>query len=256
MKSLHRLFILTIFLLIPLFCYGQEKIRIVEKALTSNEPIELVNLKVKDKPFDAENQVLADKDWLNKLNLKLKNTSDKTIVYIRLELEITRLGKMQYPLRLPLEFGQIPSITSSENAKVSGLNISERVTPGKTVKVSLQPKFYDFLLQFMQENEIEDIERVKVFFEFIVFDNGTAWSKGYEMRRNLKNPNQWDVVGDWQKEMSKFQNRFMLNESRILAQANNTKWNKTLSDLSTQPSFFFANCSTTKPFLPVNLDDT
>lgn len=232
---LLRFFILNIFLLFSILCYGQEKIRTVENAISSDGLIELANSKIGEKAFDTESQVLANKDWLKTLNLGLRNTSKKTIVYVRLELQIERIGKMKYPLRLPFKFGQMPLITVARNSKIIPETV-ETLKPNEVTTISLQPQLYDFLVQFMRENEVEDVEEVKVFFEFILFEDGTAWSKGHEMRRNIKNPNQWDVIGVWQKEVSLLQNRPLPNAGQILVSG--WKQNNFTSRLSASRSFF------------------
>ncbi len=230
-----RFFVLSIFLLFSLFSYGQEKVRTVEKASSSNGLLELVNLKVGEKIFDTENQVLAEKNWLKTLNFSLKNTSDKTMMHVGLELEIERTGKMKLPLRLPITFGQMPLKELSLNSKITP-ETTRTLKPNESATVSLKSKHYDALLRFMQENEIEDIARVKVFFEFIVFQDGTAWSKGHEMRQNPDNPNRWDVIGVWQKDVSLFQNRPLPNVSRLLVR--DWKHDNVMSNWSTSPNFF------------------
>lgn len=196
-------------LLLTLFCFGQERIRQIEKKNTRNEPIELINSEVGNKVSNTENQVLADKDWLRNLKLNLKNISNKRIVYIEVELEIEPVGKMQHPLRLPIKFGKLPSLTNINDAN------SEVIRQNEYIKVSLKPYILDSLVQFMQKNEIAEIERVKVFFEFVVFDDGTAWSKGQQMRRNPTNGNQWDVIGNSQKEISILQNNSIFDPALI-----------------------------------------
>lgn len=220
----------SLILLLSLLCYGQEKVRKIEKRPTKNEPIELVSAEVGNKIFNNENQILADKDWLKNLKLNVKNISDKKIVYIKVELDVERQGKMQYPLGLPLVFGQKPppELTDTDVAKLEGLK------PNESVKISITPSILDhFTTKFMPENEIKDIEQVKFFFDFIVFDDGTAWSRGRLMRRNPNNENQWQTIRE-QKEVSFLQN--MLNIP--LKFINSWQENKVASCRSTNSGFF------------------
>ncbi len=98
MKLLQSfLFTFSLILLLSLLCYGQVKVRKIEKRSTKNEPIELVSAEVGDLPFNNENQVLADKSWLKNLKLNVKNISGKTIVYMKVNLEISAQGKCNIP---------------------------------------------------------------------------------------------------------------------------------------------------------------
>ncbi len=191
MKLLQSfLFTFSLILLLSLLCYGQVKVRKIEKRSTKNEPIELVSAEVGDLPFNNENQVLADKSWLKNLKLNVKNISGKTIVYMKVNLEFSAQGKMQYPLLLPLVFGHIPPPDSaSSNSDLSNLKI---LRPNQSVKISIIPSVLNkFAGKFAPENEILDIEQVRFFFDFVIFDDGTAWSRGRQMRRNPDDPNRW-----------------------------------------------------------------
>jgi hypothetical protein len=182
---------LSFILFLTFLCYGQEKLRTIEKRVTKNEPLELVSAEVEEKSFDKENKVLADRNWLKGLRLNVKNISNKRIVYLRVSVQVPRQGKMQYPLLLSLRFGQIPppEFTNSDISKLKGLK------PNESVQVSIDPNNLEhFMTKFMPENEVEDIEQVKFFFDFIVFDDGTAWSMGSSMRRDADNPNRWNVI--------------------------------------------------------------
>lgn len=202
--SKYYIFGFSLILLLSFFCYGQEKVRKIEKRSAKNEPIELVGSGVAGKAFN-ENQILADKDWLKNLKLKLKNISNKTIVYMAVVLRIQKQGKMQYPLELPLAFGQIPQpeFTDTDIANIKGLK------PNESVEVSIPSDILEhFTTKFMPENELVDIERGLLYFDFIVFDDGTAWSRGQMMRRN--SDNKWQYIRTEQKEVSLF--NFILNK--------------------------------------------
>jgi hypothetical protein len=50
---------------------------------------------------------------------------------------------------------------------------------------------------------------VKVYVEFIVFEDGIGWSKGHTMRQDTKNPDKWVVDGLWIKRpISSLKNRY------------------------------------------------
>lgn len=226
----------SLILLLSFLCNGQEKIRKIEKRPAKNEPIELISSKVGNKNFNTENQVLADKDWLKNLKLNFKNISNKTIVYMEINLKIQPQGKLQYPIWLPLRFGQMPlskSLESSMNRDSAKLKV---LKSGESVELSLTPKILDSVKQFMSENEIEDIENVMVVSDFIVFNDDTAWSKGHKMLRNPDDDKKWDVVNDSQKDVSRLQNRFFPDKTSKFI--NSLRENGAITYLSINSVFF------------------
>jgi hypothetical protein len=205
--SQYYLFGMTLILLLTFVCNGQEKIRKIEKpSVTKEQPIQLVSLEVGDKVLDNENKVLADEDWLKNLELNLKNTSSKTIVYIKVFLQIEAQGKMQHPLRIPLTFGQALLTKTFKSSNDKTIDIAKKLKPNESIKLSIKPSLFDSSSQFIENNEIKDIEKVKVIFDFIVFDDGTAWSQGQWMRRNPDNDKRWDVIDVSKKKLISSQN--------------------------------------------------
>ena len=205
--SQYYLFGMTLILLLTFVCNGQEKIRKIEKpSVTKEQPIQLVSLEVGDKVLDNENKVLADEDWLKNLELNLKNTSSKTIVYIKVFLQIEAQGKMQHPLRIPLTFGQALLTKTFKSSNDKTIDIAKKLKPNESIKLSIKPSLFDSSSQFIENNEIKDIEKVKVIFDFIVFDDGTAWSQGQWMRRNHDNDKRWDVIDVSKKKLISSQN--------------------------------------------------
>ena len=205
-RTQYYIFGFSLILLLSPLCNGQEKIRKIEKPpVMKEQPIELVSSEVGDKLLDNENKILADEYWLKNLELNLKNTSTKTIVYIKVFLQIEAQGKMQYPLRIPLTFGQapLPKTLKSSNDKTS--DAAKILKSNESTKLSIKSYLFDSSNQFIRNNEIKDIEKVKVIFDFIVFDDGTAWSQGQWMRQNPDDDKRWDVIGV-KKKLISFQN--------------------------------------------------
>lgn len=64
--------------------------RVIKRTAWRNEPVKIVKLKVKGKPVEPARKFLAENDWLRGLTVSVKNTSDKTIVWIDLALDFPR----------------------------------------------------------------------------------------------------------------------------------------------------------------------
>ena len=179
-------------LIISLPAYAQDKRSRVVKEEHYEGPVEIVDLNIEGRKANFLKKITAGKDWLKSLTLNIKNNHNKSIVYMEVELEIAKTAKMEYPLRLPMTFGQIPSAGESQTFKALG-----KVAPHNTKKLSLSESMYNLLIRYMKENQVNDIDEVKVIIEFILFDDDTAWSKGQMMRRDPDDPNNWVVDGVW-----------------------------------------------------------
>jgi hypothetical protein len=168
------------------------KRRIVEQAAFEG-PVEVVSLEIEGNPARFNDSIFAGKDWLKSLQLELKNLHDKSIVHMRVELEIAPAGKMDAPLFLSLTFGIRPRRLMAElDAKTL-----KKLAPNKTQKLAVSEETSDFLNRYMKEQEIEDIDKVKVQVAFIIFEDGVAWGKGQTLRQDIKNPDTWWVDGIW-----------------------------------------------------------
>jgi hypothetical protein len=163
--SLHRLTLLLAFsCTLGLSAQAQHlKERTIKQAAFEG-PVEIVGLEIGGHPARFNERVMADKDWLKTLKLEFKNLHDKSIVHMRIELEIAPTGKMDAPLRLMLEFGIRPQVPMAElDAKTL-----KKLAPNNTKKLAMSEETSAFLLRYMREQEIEDIDQVKVYVEFIV----------------------------------------------------------------------------------------
>jgi hypothetical protein len=166
-------------------------------------PIEVVDVKVNDKALDANESVLAGEDWLKRFKVHFRNKTGKSIIYLRAVLEVAQQGNMRYMLRLPLYFGKMPEPPGSQVGVKAKKPVNMLEDEGAAT-LNVTDEEYKFFLRQMQENQITDVNRVALVFEFIVFADDTAWSMGHLMRRDPKNPAGWKVVGVWEKDPTEF----------------------------------------------------
>jgi hypothetical protein len=184
---------LVVFGMMPLLAQSQHlKERTVEQAGVEG-PVEIVSLEIEGNPARFNERMMAGKDWLKTLQLELKNFHDKSIVYLEVELEIAPAGKMDAPLRVPVTFGVRPGAPGAERVTKS----LEILAPNKTKKLAMSKYMADTLVNYMRENDVEDIDKVKVSVEFIIFEDGVGWADGATMRQDTENPNKWVVDGNW-----------------------------------------------------------
>jgi hypothetical protein len=107
-------------------------------------------------------------------------------------------------LRLPLRFGVRPGAPGAEQEAKT----LKKLAPNNMKRLALSKYMSEFLVNYMKEKEIEDIDKVKVYVEFIVFEDGVGWSNGVTMHQDTKDPNKWVVDGNWVKRpISSLKNR-------------------------------------------------
>lgn len=169
------------------------KSRLVELA-ENDGLVELVGLKIAGQKAQVLDYILADKDWLKSLTLKFRNKHSRSIVHMRVGLEVEKLGNMDSTYTVDMTFGERPLTPPVVRESES----PDRIAPNKEKELKLSDERYDSLVQFMQENQVDDIERVTVYVDFVVFDDDLAWSRGnYLMVRDPNRPERWVVKGGW-----------------------------------------------------------
>lgn len=87
----------------------QARQKVIEKARTENDVVQFSEIKVSQKavepgkPFDDD-----DDDWAGKIFLKVKNISDKPIVYLSVNLNFPESSATGAMMSFPIVMGQMP----------------------------------------------------------------------------------------------------------------------------------------------------
>jgi hypothetical protein len=191
LTSFYRIAAITLTCLILISSsYAQDqKLRAIEKTTNFAEPVEVVDLQVGGESIKHLYKFLADKDWLKTFRLKIKNTSGKSVVYIRAEVEIPKTGTMDYPFLVPLVYGQMPPAPGES----SSLYTPKPIASNKTQTLMIAPSMYETLMDYLRQNKVDDIDDVKLSIKFIIFEDGTAWGNGQILHRDPNNPRKWKV---------------------------------------------------------------
>ena len=80
---------------------GQTKERVLKKGTFPNEPMKVIGIKVKGKAIDTDKKFVEDDDWIESLSVRLKNTSDKPVVFVELSLRFPAVeGRPNGPERI------------------------------------------------------------------------------------------------------------------------------------------------------------
>jgi len=153
------------------------------------EPIE-INLELKGQPVNATKAVRAaegirteefdgDADWLKNLKFKIKNTSEKVIIYVVLDLtfpETATTGNPRVGLH-QIRLGVSPELKSSGSELY--------LAPSASREISLETDYSEMKKLIESRIPVKNITNMVVRLETALFDDDTKWFAGTLYRRNL-----------------------------------------------------------------------
>ena len=147
------------------------------------EPIEIVNVIVKDSTVSFGTTLTEDNDWLQGLTLRIKNISGKPISYIGIQLCVN-----------PPESGNLSKVTEFSAGSLPILN-NGLLTPARTLVTPnnyMDIKFDDSAYK-KYKTELQ-VSKVYIRVGKIFFTDDTLWSQGMLHRRDPNKLNRWNVV--------------------------------------------------------------
>ena len=143
---------------------GQAKLRNIQDApLQPGSPITVVGREVGDKTFDGGNGVLVGRDWLRGLTLRVKNVSDKNIVYFNIDFIVSKQARMPGSIGLSVFFGNrtAPARTSPGDMVLR---------PGEIVKVRLSDDEFTYWDKVLKNYGADDIDRISMDIRTVHFE--------------------------------------------------------------------------------------
>jgi hypothetical protein len=164
---------------------SSEKVLTAEP-LSPNSPVRIEEVKVGDIVTSFSNQpvIITQTDWLKNLTFKVKNLTQKKIIYISFNISFFETATNgQYPMGIQPKYGQSEGFTRegraiTMNQIVNGKVLPIEIKPGKDFEFSLKDR-YDGLVRFIETRQpISTINKVHVSFSVVGFDDGTFWSYG------------------------------------------------------------------------------
>ncbi|HMQ04157.1 MAG TPA: hypothetical protein PKD26_09605 [Pyrinomonadaceae bacterium] len=168
---------------------AQEKIRIVEDWGTPypNQPIEIVERELGERPFASKNSVLGGRDWLRDLVLSVKNISTKNILSFDIDLLVKRDGKIL--MGIPIHFRTYTDPADTNSMTQNGERKIGLLQPGEVVKVKVRDQAMQAWRETLRRYQVEDLDRVTLDLRAVYFDDQSRWMYGQESRPDPSNPN-------------------------------------------------------------------
>jgi len=168
---------------------AQRQEKLIRKADIPAEPFQIVSLKVKGKSVGLKRKFVGDDDWLKNFEVEVKNTSEKQIVYLTVEVFFPAMETLSFPLVTPLRFGKMPA-TPEEASTIKG------IAPGKSVKLIFDEQLYENVKSDLKSKTggRYAYDHVELRLGMTIFSDDTMWSEGQTLRRDPANPLRWKIA--------------------------------------------------------------
>jgi hypothetical protein len=158
-----------------MFGLGQSAKRTVDERADPAEPIENLGIIRSGQLTKLSEQFDNGDDWLKGVSIRVRNKSDRTIVYVQTGLAFFETQPSGSILLFDaLRYGRRPWV--AEDASKSPLQLE----PGATVDLPITDQTYNSLKSFAarKNRNISDFHRATLRLSMVIFDDGTAWSLG------------------------------------------------------------------------------
>ncbi len=173
------------------FAQGPARERVIQKTFTRSAPVvEIAEIKVSQKAVELGKSFDEDDDWLNRTFLKVKNISNKPIIYLAVNVNFPETRATGGMMSYPIVFGQMP-----------GSKFPQKQDPmfmmsGDTLEIPLT-KHYAKIKSFVERrHRIAYIHKAELEIGFVVFADKTAWMAGEYLRQDPNDPDHFINVGD------------------------------------------------------------
>lgn len=165
--------------------------RTVKKLSRPGAPVEIIAVKVKGKALKFGKPFAAKNDWLGGLTLVIKNTSAKSVSWVKLGLNFHKAKESKVRLVAPVIYG----IGRSDLEKLRGGAPS--LKPGETAEVLYPVDQYQSIREIMDGMGYpKSVAEVEVSVEQVSFEGepDVMWIQGKMNREDYRSPTGWSPV--------------------------------------------------------------
>ena len=194
-----------LFVMLPAHGRGhQGKERAVQIKTFKDQPVDIVEVKVKGAAVERDRKFTGDSDWLNGMTVTIKNVSDKPVVYVTISVgahyekdgvrKRTSDGR-DYVAAATIGYGLRPHLPGEPPRSYR----STPLMPGQTSDVVLSEIKRDELYGLLRrEDSSTDIPELTLWVDHVAWygDDKTMWSNGRMLRQDPNNPRLWLPIDD------------------------------------------------------------
>jgi hypothetical protein len=178
--------------------------RLITESKFKDQPAVIGEVRMNGNRVELNNRFSRpEKDWLKHLSLDVRNVSDKTITYVQVRLMFEQIGGNGTPCIFPLVRGIDTVLRGLDSPSKSKVTVTDPndvmrailVRPGDTVSLAFDDNAYNGLQKFLKDANWEgEVSNVKVYFSRVIFENGTIWMKGIEVKPDILTPNKFSPI--------------------------------------------------------------
>lgn len=181
-------------LIIPLVVPGQTGMRVVHLLSYGNEPAKL-EFKIAEQTVVPQKPFIADDDWLKDLSWGMKNSSDKPIVWVEVNLDFHGLGNSEAERVYKYRYGQRPDAQDANGEP-------RLIKPGETANFKLSDAEYNELKQFVEQKQPSEgisvvMSVVEMRIAAVFFEDKSMWKDGKLSRSESSNSQNMGQVEDY-----------------------------------------------------------
>lgn len=197
--------------MLPAHGTGQGKERAIRIKPFKDQPVDIVEIKVKGLSVERDQKFTADSDWLKGITVTIKNVSDKPLIYITVSVtayyEKDGIRKRTSDGRdrlaaIDVGYGLRPRLPG-EPARSYG---ATPLMPGRTADLVLSELQRDELYGLLrQEDSSTDIPEVALWVDHVAWygEDDKMWVRGRMLQRDPNNPRLWLPVDDPDRQPSR-----------------------------------------------------
>ena len=164
--------------------------KVIEKTFARNEVVEISEIKVSQKIIDTGKAFDEDDDWLNKIFLKVKNISNKPIVFLEVALDFPETNATGSEMSYRVVLGQMPG------SKFPQKHDPIFILPGDGREIPLD-QHYAKLKSFVEHrHSVAQINKLELRINFVVFADKSGWAAGNFYKQDPNDPDHYINVGD------------------------------------------------------------
>jgi hypothetical protein len=147
-------------------------------------PVKIINISVANKPVKLGETFNAGDDWLRGTEIRLKNVSDKDVIYVDLDFAFPETLSSGNEMMFISEFGNLPGLPI--------LHPPFLLKPNEEIPFTFSDEEYKSLVKFVgYRTQIANINRADLLVRFVVFADLTAWAAGLRFKQEPGNPRRW-----------------------------------------------------------------
>ena len=171
----------------------QSKKRVEKHKTFLKLPLEVIEAKIGDTPIALGEQIDGDPDWLKSLRFKVRNKSDKPIIWIAIDVVFPETRLTGPVMVKQLFIGQ----RSDMRTKNPPLDLK----PGEELEVSMESHFDSIKRLIESRSRLDQVNEVDIELQEVLFYDGTLYSGNAIWKPNpdTSSSRKWVRVRDWDK---------------------------------------------------------